>query len=66
MLPTKTYILSRDEVVELIRFKSLEEGHDPADVFRNYAAGDLRHFSRLLEAYAYCAMLPKDDPVFTE
>ena len=66
MLPTKTYILSRDEVVELIRFKSLEEGHDPADVFRNYAAGDWRHFSRLLEAYAYCAMLPKDDPVFTE
>ena len=65
MQPTKTYILSRDEVVELIRFKSLEEGHDPADVFRNYAAGDWRHFSRLLEAYAFCAMLPKDDPIFT-
>ena len=33
MLPTKTYILSRDEIVELVRFKSLEKGHDPADIF---------------------------------
>jgi hypothetical protein len=65
MLPTKTYIYTRDEVVELVRFKSLEQGHDPDDVFRNYAAGDLRHFSRLIEAYAYCGLLPEDDPVFT-
>jgi len=65
MLPTKTYIYTRDEIVELVRFKSLEQGHDPDDVFRNYAAGDWRHFSRLLEAYAFCAMLPKDDPIFT-
>ena len=65
MLPTKTYILSRDEIVELVRFKSLEKGHDPADIFRNFAAGDLRHFSQMLEANTLCAMLPKDDPVFT-
>jgi len=64
MLPTKTYILSRDEIVELVRFKSLEKGRDPADIFRNFAAGDLRHFSQMLEAYTLCAMLPKDDPVF--
>ena len=66
MLPTKTYILSRDEIVELVRFKSLEQGHDPADIFRNFAAGDWRHFSQMLEAYTLCAMLPKGDPVFTE
>jgi len=66
MLPTKTYILSRDEIVDLVRFKSLEKGHDPVDIFRNFAAGDLRHFSQMLEAYTLCAMLPKDDPVFTE
>jgi len=65
MLPTKTYILSRDEIVELVRFKSLEKGHVPEDIFRNYAAGDWRHFSQMLEAYGLCAMLPKDDPVFT-
>jgi hypothetical protein len=62
--PTKTYTLTRDQVVEFVRFKSLEKGHDPADIFRNFAAGDLRHFSQMLEAYAFCAMLPKDDPVF--
>ena len=66
MLPTKTYILSRDEIVDLVRFKSLEKGHDPSDIFRNFAADDLRHFSQMLEAYTLCAMLPKDDPVFTE
>ena len=66
MQPTKTYTLTRDEIVDLVRFKSLEQGHDPADVFRNFAAGDWRHFSQMLEAYAFCAMLPKDDPVFTE
>jgi len=65
MLPTKTYILSRDEIVDLVRFKSLEKGHDPADIFRTFVAGDLRHFSRLVEAYAYCGLLPEDDPVFT-
>jgi len=65
MLPTKTYILTRDEVVELVRFKSLEQGHDPAEIFRNYATGDWRHFSQMLEAYGLCAMLPKGDPVFT-
>jgi hypothetical protein len=27
--------------------------------------GDWRHFSQMLEAYTLCAMLPKDDPVFT-
>ena len=64
MLPTKTYILSRDEIVDLVRFKSLEKGHDPADIFRNFAAGDLRHFSQMLEAYTLCAMLPNDDPAF--
>ncbi len=66
MLPTKTYVYTRDEVVELVRFKSLEQGHDPADTSRDYAAGDWRHFSQMLEAYGLCAMLPKDDPVFTE
>jgi hypothetical protein len=66
MLPTKTYILTRDEIVELVRFKSLEQGHNPADIFHNFAAGDWRHFSQMLEAYTLCAMLPKDDPVFTE
>jgi hypothetical protein len=65
MLPTETYIYTRDEIVELVRFKSLEQGHDPADVFRSFAADDLRHFSRLVEAYAYCGLLPEDDPVFT-
>ena len=65
MLSTKTYTYTRDEIVELVRFKSLEQGHDPADVFRNFAAGDPRHFSRLVEAYAYCGLLPEDDPVFT-
>ena len=66
ILPTKTYTLTRDEIVELVRFKSLEQGHDPAEVFRNFAAGDWRHFSQMLEAYGFCAMLPKDYPVFTE
>ena len=64
MLPTKTYILSRDEIVELVRFKSLEQGHDPDDVFRNFIAGDLRHFGHLVEAYGLCGLLPEDDPVF--
>ena len=64
-LSTKTYTYTRDEIVELVRFKSLEQGHDPDDVFRNYAAGDLRHFSQMLEAYTLCAMLAEDDPVFT-
>ena len=64
MLPTKTYTLTRDEVVELVRFKSREQGYDPAEIFRNFAAGDWRHFSQMLEAYGLCAMLPKDDPVF--
>jgi hypothetical protein len=64
MLPTKTCILSRNEIVDLVRFNSLEQGHDPADIFLNFAAGDLRHFSQMLEAYTLCAMLPKDDPVF--
>jgi len=66
MLSTKTYTYTRDEIVELVRFKSLEQGHDPVDVFRNFAAGDWRHFSQMLEAYGLCAMLPKDDAVFTE
>jgi hypothetical protein len=66
MQPTKTRIYTRDEVVEFVRFKSIEQGYDPADIFRNFAAGDWRHFSQMLEAYAFCAMLPKDDPVFTE
>ena len=66
MLPTKTCILSRDESVELVRFKSLEQGHDSADIVRNFAAGDRRHFSQMLEAYGFLAMLPKDYPVFTE
>ena len=66
MLPTETYILSRDEIVELVRFKSLEQGHDPADIVRNFVAGDRRHFSQMLEVYGFLAMLPKDDPVFTE
>jgi hypothetical protein len=26
---------------------------------------DLRDFSRLLEAYTLCAMLPEDDPIFS-
>jgi len=64
--PTKTCVYTRDEVVEFVRFKSLEKGYDPADIFRNFATGDWRHFSQMLEAYAFCAMLPKDDPVFTE
>jgi hypothetical protein len=64
--PIKTYIYPRDEIVDLVRFKSLEKGYDPAEIFRNYAAGDWRHISQMLEAYAFCAMLPKDDPVFTE
>jgi len=66
MRPTKTCVYTRDEVVEFVRFKSLEKGYDPAEIFRNFAAGDWRHFSQMLEAYAFCAMLPKDDPVFTE
>ena len=66
MRPTKTYILSRDEIVELVRFKSLEKGHDPAEIVRNFVAGDWRHFSQMLEVYGFLAMLPKDDPVFTE
>jgi hypothetical protein len=65
MLATATYTFSRDEIVDLVRFKSLEQGHDPADVFRAFAAGDLRHFSRLVEAYALCGLLPEDDPVFS-
>jgi len=65
MLATKTYTFTRDEIVDLVRFKSLQQGRDPDDVFRDFAAGDLRHFSRLLEAYGLCAMLPEDDPVFT-
>jgi len=64
MLATKTYTFTRDEIVELVRFKSLEQGHDPEDVFRNFAASDLHHFSRLVEAYALCGLLPEDDPVF--
>jgi hypothetical protein len=66
MLPTKTYTLTRDEVVEVVRFKGLEQGYDPAEIFRNFAAGDWRHFSQMLEAHGLCAMLPKDDPVLTE
>jgi hypothetical protein len=65
MLATKTYTYTRDEIVELVRFKSLEQGYDPEEVFRDFAAGDLRHFSRLIEAYAYCGLLPEDDPVFS-
>jgi len=65
MLPTKTCDYTRDEIVELVRFKSLEQGQDPEDVFRDFAAGDLRHFSRLVGAYAYCGLLPEDDPVFS-
>ena len=65
MLPTKTYTYTRDEIVELVRFKSLEQGFDPEEVFRDFAAGDLRHFSRLIEAYAFCGLLAEDDPVFT-
>lgn len=65
MLPTKTYTYTRYEIVELVRFKRLEQGHDPGDVFRNYAAGDLRQFSRLVEAHALCGLLPEGDPVFT-
>ena len=65
MLPTMTYTYTRDEIVELVRYKSLEQGFDPEGVFRDFAAGDLRHFSRLVEAYAYCGLLPEDDPVFT-
>ena len=65
MQPTKTCVYTRDEVVEFVRFKSLEKGYDPAEIVRNFAAGDLRHFSRLVEAYAYCGLLPEDDPVFT-
>jgi len=64
MLATKTYTFTSDEIVELVRFKSLEQGHEPEDVFRNFAVRDLRDFSRLLEAYTLCAMLPEDDPVF--
>jgi len=37
----------------------------PRPVFRDFAAGDLRHFSRLIEAYALCGLLPQDDPVFS-
>lgn len=48
-----------------MRFKGLEKGHDPADIFRSYAAGDWRHFSEMLEAHGLCAMLPKDDPILT-
>lgn len=66
MQPTKTRIYTRDEIIEFVRFKSLEKGHDPAEIFRNFAAGDWRHFSQMLEAHAFCAMLPKDDPVFIE
>jgi len=66
VLPTKTYTLARDEIVELVRFKSLEQGYDPADILRNFAAGDWRRFSQMLEAYGFCATRPKDDPVFTE
>ena len=51
MLATKTYTFTRDEIVELVRFKSLEQGHESEDVFRNFAVRDLRDFSRLLEAY---------------
>ncbi len=49
MLPTKTFTYTRDEIVELVCFKSLEKGHDPDDVFRNFIAGDLRHFGRLMD-----------------
>ena len=66
MQPTKTCVYTRDEVVEFVRFKSLEKGYDPAEIVRNFVAGDWRHFSQMLEAYTLCAMLPKDDPVFTE
>ena len=65
MQPTRASTLTRDEIVELVRFKSLEKGHDPTEIFRNFAAGDWRHFSQMLEAYGLCAMLPKDDPVFS-
>ena len=40
-------------------------GRDPEDVFRDFAAHDLRHFSRLVEAYAYCGLLPENDRVFS-
>ena len=39
MQPTKTYVYTRDEIVEFVRFKSLEKGYDPADIFRNFATG---------------------------
>ncbi len=66
MVPTKTCVYTRDEIVEFVRFKSLEKGYDSAEIFRNFAAGDWRHFSQMLEAYGFCAMLPQDAPVFTE
>jgi hypothetical protein len=34
MLPTKTCTLTRDEIADLVRFKTLEQGRDPEDVFR--------------------------------
>ena len=55
MLATKTYTFTRDEIVELVRFKSLEQGRESEDVFRNFAVRDLRDFSRLPEAYTLCA-----------
>ena len=65
MRPTKTCVYTRDEIVEFVRFKSLEKGHDPTEIFRNFAAGDWRHFSQMLEAYTLCAMLAEDAPVFS-
>jgi len=58
MLATKTYTFTHDEIADLVRFKSLEQGHDPKDVFRDFAAGDLRYFSRLPEAHTRCAPEP--------
>ena len=44
MSAARTYAFAREEIVELLRFKSLQQGHDPQDdpVFRTQPVVDRR------------------------
>jgi hypothetical protein len=62
MLATKTYELSRDEVVELIEEKAQRLGVDAARTIADFRAGQKVDFGRVVDILALADLLEDDDP----
>ena len=65
MLPAETYVLSRDEIIDLIRSKCLRLGLNPTELLAAYQRGDRVDFGRVADIIGLAELLEEDDPIFS-